>query len=107
VLYGLIQNAAFSVIPSEWYENCPYSVIESLMLGTPVLGARIGGIPELIDDGRTGELFRSGDAEDLKNKIQALWKHEERVSGYRENCKTVRFDTIADYAQKLMRIYAK
>lgn len=107
VLYGLIQNAAFSVIPSEWYENCPYSVIESLMLGTPVLGARIGGIPELIDDGRTGELFRSGDAEDLKNKIQALWKHEERVSGYRENCKTVSFDTIADYAQKLVRIYAK
>ena len=107
VLYGLIRNASFSVIPSEWYENCPYSVIESLMLGTPVLGARIGGIPELIDEGKTGELFRSGDAEELKSKIQELWKHDERVSGYRENCKTVRFDTVADYAEKLMRIYAE
>lgn len=107
VLYGLIRNAAFSVIPSEWYENCPYSVIESLMLGTPVLGARIGGIPELIDDGRTGELFWSGDAEDLKKKIQSLWEHEDRVNTYRKNCKTVSFDTIADYARKLMEIYAK
>lgn len=107
LLYALIQNASFSVIPSEWYENCPYSVIESLMLSTPVLGAQIGGIPELIDDGRTGELFRSGDADDLKNKIQGLWEHEERVNLYRKNCKTVSFDTVADYAQKLMGIYAK
>ena len=107
VLYGLIQNAAFSVIPSEWYENCPYSVIESLMIGTPVLGAKIGGIPELVEDGRTGELFRSGDADDLKNKILALWENGERVNRYRENCKAVKFDMIAEYTEKLMRIYAK
>lgn len=107
VLYGLIQNAAFSVIPSEWYENCPYSVIESLMIGTPVLGAKIGGIPELVEDGKTGELFRSGDADDVKNKILALWENGERVNRYRENCKAVKFDMIAEYTEKLMQIYAK
>ena len=106
-LRGAIQNASFSVIPSEWYENCPYSVIESLMLGTPVLGARIGGIPELIQDGKTGELFRSGDTEDLKNKIRALWDHDERVTQYRDNCKALNFDTVEDYTEKLMRIYTK
>ena len=43
------------------------------MYGTPVLGAEIGGIPELIQVGKTGELFESGNAEDLKKKIEKLW----------------------------------
>ena len=76
------------------------------MLGTPVLGARIGGIPELIRDGGTGELFQSGDARELEQKIRALWEHPERTAAYRENCKAMGFDTVADYAQKLLGIYA-
>ena len=44
-IYKLIMGAKFTVIPSEWYENCPFSVMESQMCGTPVLGANIGGIP--------------------------------------------------------------
>ena len=44
--------------------------MESQMYGTPVLGANIGGIPELIQVGKTGELFESGNAEDLKKKIE-------------------------------------
>lgn len=107
VLNGVIRKAAFSLVPSEVYDNCPYAAIESLMIGTPVLGAKIGGIPELVEDGKTGELFRSGDADDLKNKILALWENGERVNRYRENCKAVKFDMIAEYTEKLMRIYAK
>lgn len=106
-LVGLIEKAAFSVIPSEWFENCPYSIIESLMLGTPVLGARIGGIPELIDDGRTGELFESGNAADLTAKIAALWENEGRYSQYRRNCLNTKFDGIEEYAGKLLKIYAQ
>ena len=56
-LEKLIREARFSIYPSEWYENCPFSVMESQMYGTPVLGANIGGIPELIQEGKTGELF--------------------------------------------------
>ena len=59
-LEKLIREARFSIYPSEWYENCPFSVMESQMYGTPVLGADIGGIPELIQVGKTGELFESG-----------------------------------------------
>ena len=71
-LEKLIREARFSIYPSEWYENCPFSVMESQMYGTPVLGADIGGIPELIQVGKTGELFESGNGEDLKRKIQEL-----------------------------------
>ncbi|MBR3741888.1 MAG: glycosyltransferase family 4 protein [Clostridia bacterium] len=105
LLNGVIRNAAFSIVPSEVFDNCPYAAIESLTLGTPVLGAKIGGIPELIDDGKTGELFQSGDAENLKAKIQSLWEDESRLNQYRENSKSIVFDSVADYAQKLMQIY--
>lgn len=69
----LVGGARFSVIPSEWYENNPLSVIEAECLGTPVLGARIGGIPELIEEGKTGMTFISKDVNDLKDKIQQMW----------------------------------
>lgn len=71
----IVGKARFSVIPSEWYENNPLSVIETQCLGTPVLGARIGGIPELIEDGVNGMLFESKDITDLKNKIETMFNH--------------------------------
>lgn len=104
-LEKLIREAQFSIYPSEWYENCPFSVMESQMYGTPVLGARIGGIPELIEEGRTGELFESGNAEDLKNKILGFWEKREKVEKYNKNCKNIKFDTIEEYVEKLMSIY--
>ena len=71
-LNTLIKNALLSVYPSEWYENCPFSVIERMMLGIPILDADIDGIPELIDDKVNGELFKSGDAEELSECIKNL-----------------------------------
>lgn len=52
----LLQGAHASVVPSQWFENNPLSVIESLCAGTPVLGSHIGGIPELIENGN-GMIF--------------------------------------------------
>ncbi|MCD8282275.1 MAG: glycosyltransferase, partial [Prevotella sp.] len=60
--------------PSECYENNPLAAIEALCLGTPVLGARIGGIPELIKPGSNGLVFASGDPEDLANKIEEMYR---------------------------------
>lgn len=104
-LKELIQNARFAIIASEWYENCPFSVMEAQSYGTPVLGANIGGIPELIQDGKTGELFQSGDQEDLKKHIRAMWQHSENVSQYRSACKEIKYDTISEYCGKLVKIY--
>ena len=71
-------------------ENGPLSVIESLCLGTPVLGARIGGIPELIQENVNGLLFEPGNVEDLKNKMKYCWNELPR---------SIRFDEIAVDAQ--------
>ena len=90
---------------SEWYENCPFSVMESQMYGTPVLGADIGGIPELIDIGKTGEVFESGNKEELKHKILAWWKDRSITDTYRENCRYIRFDTLEEYGDKLLKLY--
>ena len=60
------------VVPSEWYENCPSSVLEAFALGKPVIGSRIGGIPELVRDGETGLTFTPGDAGDLREKLKTL-----------------------------------
>jgi glycosyltransferase involved in cell wall biosynthesis len=104
-LSDLIRKARASVYPSEWYENCPFSVMESRMYGTPVLGANIGGIPELIDEGKTGELFTSGDKDELEKKILALWNDKEKLQEYSKNCEENVFDTVEEYTDKLLKIY--
>ncbi|MCD7790126.1 MAG: glycosyltransferase [Bacteroides thetaiotaomicron] len=104
-LETLIREARFSIYPSEWYENCPFSVMESQMYGTPVLGADIGGIPELITVGKTGELFKSGDKVELKKQIQKLWESKDLTDAYSQNCRCISFDTVEQYYQKIMRIY--
>lgn len=73
---NILLKSRFSVISSEWYENNPLSVIESLCLGTPVLGANIGGIPELISAGETGELYESGNVDDLSQKIDLMFSRD-------------------------------
>ena len=103
-LEKLIREARFSIYPSEWYENCPFSVMESQMYGTPVLGADIGGIPELIQKGKTGELFESGNAEELKKKIVELWTDRIKNENYIRNCKETNFDTIEKYYEKLVAL---
>ena len=104
-LKELIRQARFSVYPSEWYENCPFSVMESQQYGTPVLGANIGGIPELIREGKTGELFQSGNASSLQEKILALWENRDLTDAYTANCRDLQFDTVETYCQKLMAYY--
>lgn len=104
-LETLIRQARFTVYPSEWYENCPFSVMESQMYGTPVIGANIGGIPELIQVGETGELFESENGEQLKNCILELWNHKELCDAYSRNCMKAHFNTIDEYYQMMMDVY--
>lgn len=79
-LKEIIKRAQFCIIPSEWYENYPLSIIESFALGTPVIGANIGGIPELINENETGFIFESGNEEDLRNKIDFFYKNIDSFS---------------------------
>ena len=106
-LEKLIREARFSIYPSEWYENCPFSVMESQMYGTPVLGANIGGIPELIQNEKTGELFESGNGNEMKDKIIKFWNNKSLTEQYSNNCKNVHYDDIETYSKKLLCIYEK
>ena len=99
----IVSKARFSVIPSEWYENNPLSVIEAQCLGTPVLGARIGGIPELIENNVTGMTFESRNVNDLTSKLEAMWQH---TFDYKEIALTSqkRYNSES-YYQNILKIY--
>lgn len=64
-LSNLIEGASFSISPSIWHENMPFSITEAFAAGTPVVGTRIGGIPELVLEGNTGLLAEPGDVASL------------------------------------------
>lgn len=69
-LYDLVRNARFVCVPSECYENNPMTIVEAYSMGVPVIGAHIGGIPEIVNEGKTGFLFDSGRANSLDNAVQ-------------------------------------
>ena len=98
-LETLIREARFTVYPSEWYENCPFSVMESQMYGTPVLGADIGGIPELIQVGQTGELFESGNICALKEKILQLGRNQNVGEKYTKYSGRLIFADVQQYCK--------
>ena len=71
----------------------------------PVVGANIGGIPELVEDNKTGRLFTSGDAKELADTIKNLWNNPEELGRYRENLKELRRLDADEYARELFAIY--
>ncbi|TDP71432.1 glycosyltransferase involved in cell wall biosynthesis [Roseateles toxinivorans] len=80
-LASQIRQAWFTIAPSEWYENNPMAILESFALGTPVLAADIGGIPELVIPGETGLLFAPSDPASLARSLDtaSLMPPEERA----------------------------
>lgn len=68
-LYDLVADAKYVCVPSECYENNPMTIVEAYSLGTPIIGAAIGGISEIVMDGKTGYLFDSGNIESLIDTI--------------------------------------
>ena len=104
VISEKLGQAAFMVIPSEWYENNPLTVIEALALGTPVLGAAIGGIPELIVGHINGMTFNAGNTEDLYTKLLMMLKHNswdyQEIQNMAKESSSQR-----TYYQKLLELY--
>jgi glycosyltransferase involved in cell wall biosynthesis len=76
-LSDIIKKSLFVVVPSEWYENFPYSVVEAMFFGKAVVGSKIGGIPELVLHEETGLLFESFNEIDLRANIVRLLNDRE------------------------------
>lgn len=106
-LKSLIGKAACSVCSSEIFENCPFSVIESQMYGTPVIGSELGGIPELIRENETGLIFEAGNPDELVKKLRFLLETQGKLEEYTKNCKKMQFETAETYYEKIMQIYGE
>ncbi len=109
-LHGLIRGARAVVLPSEWYENAPMSVLESFALGKPVLGAQIGGIPEMIEPGLSGWTFASGEVAELAERLREIRATPDaRIAAMGRAAR----DTVvqrfhrAGYLQQMLALYAE
>jgi glycosyltransferase involved in cell wall biosynthesis len=78
-LSKLVAGAAFTVMPSEYYENYPMSIIESFACGKPVIATNHGAMPDLVKEGQNGMLFTAQDSNQLAQKIQYLLSHPEET----------------------------
>jgi len=104
-LKNIISKAQFSIVPSICYENNPLSIIESFSLGTPVLGANIGGIPELINK-NSGLVFEPNDSEDLENKMNYFIDELTSKNLGKYTIEEARNNFCSDkYYSNLMKIY--
>ena len=108
-LRELILNSLCTVLPSEWYENCPMSVLESYAYGKPVIGADIGGIPELIEDGVDGFLVPSGGHEALRDRLLWMFKHKDEAieMGRRGRHKMETAFNADIHYERIMNVYRK
>ena len=79
VLEDIIRNAICTVLPSDWYENCPMTILEAFAYGKPVIGARIGGISELIRENEDGYLFEPKNVDDLASKMEIIVNLQSRI----------------------------
>ena len=102
-------NARFSVVPSVCNEAFGIVVAEAMSHGLPVIASRIGAIPEIVEDGRTGLLFEPGNAYDLAEKMKLLWNNPElcRQMGRAGKEKVLREYSENVYYERLMGVYMK
>ncbi|QNK40837.1 glycosyltransferase [Caproicibacter fermentans] len=84
-LQKLLEQCKCVVLPSEWYENCPYSILEAMAKGRPCIVSNLGGLPELVEDGVTGYIFKAGSAGSLREAIAKLYRLDDQE--YAEMCK--------------------
>jgi len=106
-LVGFLRNARFLVAPSVWPEAFGMVVAEAMGYGLPVIASRIGGLPEVVEEGVTGLLFEPGNAEDLAKKMTFLWENPQlcRQMGQAGREKKIHEYTEASYYNRLLAVY--
>lgn len=106
----IIEKARVVVVPSEWYENCPYALLQSIAKGKVIVASRIGGLPELVEDGVTGYLFQPGNKNDLAQKITQVMemdkvKYENMSNNALKKARNEHY--WEDYIDKLVQLYER
>ncbi len=108
-LAEIVSRALLSVTPSRWYDNAPLSVHESMMCGTPVAGARNGGIPEQIVDGVTGRLFEPDSEDDLCRVLQEMLQDTKRLKemGAAGRRSVIADNSIEKHTTELLELFTR
>lgn len=107
-VYTAMKKAAFLVVPSVWQEPFGLIVAEAFACGTPVLGARIGAIPEMLEHEVTGLHFAPGDPDDLAKQVAWAWEHPAHLAAMGKAARKVyekKYTARTNHAS-LMEIYA-
>ncbi|BFM05564.1 glycosyltransferase family 4 protein [Halioxenophilus aromaticivorans] len=108
-LWPIVKGSRAVVLPSEWYENAPMSLLEANGLGKIVVGARIGGIPEMIEHDSTGYLFESGNQEQLAevlSQLKTMPDSKLMTMGRAARANVAENFTIERYAAAMEELYA-
>lgn len=106
-VYEAMKKAAFLVVPSVWHEPFGLILAEAFACGTPVLGARVGAIPEILEDRVTGLHCEPGDPDDLAKKVAWAWQHPRELAAMGKSARQAfeqRYTAQQNY-QLLMEIY--
>lgn len=95
------------VLCSKWFEGFPMVIVEAMAYAKPVIAPRIGGIPEIVNDGETGLLCTPGDIDELTQRIQYLWERPNlcRQMGEAARAKAAREYSPERYYQRLFELY--
>lgn len=93
------------IVPSIWYENAPITIHEARLAGMPVIGSRIGGIPEFVEHEVSGLLFEAGDVADLHTQMQRIADEPELLDRLRQGVRPVK--TMAENALEFEAIYER
>jgi len=106
-IFKYVRNAAFTIIPSVWFETAGLVIYESFALAKPVIGANIGPIPELIENEVTGLLFEPGNVNDLAEKINYLIGKPDMIlkMGRNARAKIEKSYNSDIHYNKLMKVY--
>jgi glycosyltransferase involved in cell wall biosynthesis len=107
-IFARMKDASALIFPSICYENAPLTILEAFSCGLPVIASDLGSIPELVTHGRTGLLFRAGDAEDLARQVEFAFKDPARLREMRD---AARREYLTKYTAErnydaLLQIYA-
>jgi glycosyltransferase involved in cell wall biosynthesis len=102
-LAALLRDADVGVVPPIWQDTAPQVVFEMLAMGVPVIGARIGGIPDFIRDGVNGLLFEPSNATDLAERLCSVVEAPQRLRALRAGIRPLK--TLATHVDELESFY--
>ena len=102
-----VRKARFIVVPSVWYENCPYSVLETLAMGKPIIGSNLGGIPELVKNNETGLIYKYDNINELTDKMKELLENKSKAEELGNTAKKTAKENFSKeaYYNKIIKIY--